>query len=256
MVTLAELFDMDDDNDLPADLPDIFVILTEVELAAGGLVLFEGWQPSHIKGLWYRVNPARPQNKQLRNVHVAPQKHINAKRKQASWNENTKRHDRSTFNKKFGQRADVQDVARAALGLPATAVLEHVVIGAAATQILFENAELRGSKGATLVSAEARSFLDRLLATTPPLTSGLLIQEEMVECAGEDFVIQAVNTGSEVAARVFRKGHPWGYECTADFDVLFDMRVQLGINGVDWLMNAQRNHISEWLEMEMEERSS
>jgi hypothetical protein len=248
MVTLAELFEEDEEDGLPGGWPNIMLTLAEEELGDAGIVVFEGWQPSHIRGLWYRVNPARPQNKQLRNVHVAPKRHINAKRYQASWNENTKRHDRLTFNKKFGSRADVQEVAKVALGLPQTEILEHLTLSSGMARLLIEGTGIRVGEVAALISRESRRFLERHQAATPPLGGDYLIREELVRHGDEDFLIQALNTGNEVVTRIFRQRRPWGCDCSAELDVISDMRAQLGIDGVAWLIDAQKGHIAEWLE--------
>jgi hypothetical protein len=126
-VKLYELFEADDDRDVPADFPWLLLEIPEAQLYQAELLLYEGdWQPSHISGIWYRVDPERPEMKQQRHVHVAAKKHIKISTKQASWNNDTTRHDRKTFNVKLGSQGSYQDVAKTALGLPPETVLEHV----------------------------------------------------------------------------------------------------------------------------------
>nr|CAF05642.1 hypothetical protein [Archangium disciforme] len=136
-MTLYELFEADDDRDVPADFPWLLIEIPEEQLRHAALLLNEGeWRPSHISGIWYRVDPERPAQKQQRHVHVAAKKHIKIPTKQASWNRDTTRHDRKTFNAKLGSQGSYQDVAKTALGLPPEAVLEHVVENPAEQQML------------------------------------------------------------------------------------------------------------------------
>lgn len=67
--------------------------------------------------------------KQDRHVHVAQKRHLRAPNKQASWTDQGRRHDRHSFNKKFGTREDMRDAARLALGLTAGTLLEFMVGG-------------------------------------------------------------------------------------------------------------------------------
>jgi Family of unknown function (DUF6367) len=136
-VKLHELFESDDDRDVPSDFPWLLIEIPEEQLHQAALVLNEGdWQPSHISGIWYRVDPARPEMKQQRHVHVAAKKHIKISTKQASWNSDTTRHDRKTFNAKLGSQGNYQDVAKTALGLPPQTVLEHIVESPAEQQMV------------------------------------------------------------------------------------------------------------------------
>ena len=123
---LSDLFESDD-GDTTADLPWLVIEIPAVELCRARLLLYEGqWRPSEISGIWYRVDPARPEMKQQRHVHVASQKHIKAPTKQASWNTDTTKHDRSTFNDKLGNQGSYQAVAKSALGLSSDTILEHL----------------------------------------------------------------------------------------------------------------------------------
>ena len=103
------------------------MVLTEEELKAVAFSLEESrWTSSHIRGIYLRVDPARPEMKQRRHVHLSTKKHLRSPSQQASWNDNGTRHDRHNFNDKFGSRPDVKDVARVALGLPANTILEKL----------------------------------------------------------------------------------------------------------------------------------
>lgn len=127
MVTLADLFEADIDG--IGNLMDTIVVeVSEMELRQIGLPLNEAhWIPSAVKGLWLRIDAARPEMKQRRHVHVAQKKHIRAPHNQASWNVDQTRHDRNRFDVKFSKRADVQQVARSALGLSPDAILENCI---------------------------------------------------------------------------------------------------------------------------------
>lgn len=139
MVTLREFFESDDDG-IDAPVPEIIVEMAEEELLQLEIPLNESqWIPSAEKGLWLRVDPPRPEMKQRRHVHIAQKKHIRASGEQASWNDDRTRHDYGRFNTQFGARADVQAVARSALGLSPNAVLEHLTSRAARLIVLLES---------------------------------------------------------------------------------------------------------------------
>jgi hypothetical protein len=127
-MTLEELFGADGDDESHATFPYLLLEVDEELLVAAGLQLNErtDWRPSNVKGLVYRIDPARPAMHQKRHVHVAAREHVAAKNKQVSWNDDGGRHDRHSFNDKFGKRTDYRMVARAALKLPPQTVLEWV----------------------------------------------------------------------------------------------------------------------------------
>ncbi len=90
-------------------------------------LLTEGrWQDAKIKGYSYRVDPTNPNIPQLRHVHVAHTKHITARNKQVSWNDDSSRHDRQSFDTNFQGIEKAKQIARTALGLPKDFKLEHV----------------------------------------------------------------------------------------------------------------------------------
>ncbi|MCI4652740.1 DUF6367 family protein [Sphingomonas aquatilis] len=127
-MTLEELFGVEAGAENYAALPYLLLEVDEELLLAANIFLHEGsdWRQSKVKGLVYRIDPVRPDLRQKRHVHIASTKHTAAKNKQVSWNDDGSRHDRHSFNDKFGKRADYRDVARAALGLPTEALLEWV----------------------------------------------------------------------------------------------------------------------------------
>ena len=134
-MTLEEIFETDCDGvgtggAYYEELPHIYVSLPEADLAVFGIPLDEGWRPSKVKGLWYRINPERPQQGTRRNIHISQKKDIPVKDRQASWNVNGTRHDQKSFNIDFGSRKDVRAVAIQALGLdPNKIILENYTRG-------------------------------------------------------------------------------------------------------------------------------
>ena len=54
--------------------------------------------PSKHPDYWMRVDPARPELKQRRHVHIAHKKHLKAKGKQVAWNDDQTRHDKKNFD--------------------------------------------------------------------------------------------------------------------------------------------------------------
>lgn len=141
-MTLAELFGSDESGGLPDDFPWIMLSIPEHILAERQLLLYEGdWRPSDVKGLWFRVDAARPEMKQQRHVHVADKKHIKTPGKQASWNQDMSRHDRHRFDATMGARGNYQSVAKTALGLPDNAILEWRENRAVGQIVLLESAD-------------------------------------------------------------------------------------------------------------------
>ena len=71
---LDEVFTGGDDSGVPVELLPLEIIITEEELLGTGLPILESiWMPSNLKGIVYRIDPARPEMKQLRHVHLAPE---------------------------------------------------------------------------------------------------------------------------------------------------------------------------------------
>jgi len=99
-------------------------------------VIEEGiWKDACISGWSYRVDPADPDKKLQRHVHVAQNKHVSAKNKQRSWNLDGTRHDKHSFNNRATGHETAKTVVRSALGLPSNFKLEHVASG---DQLLLE----------------------------------------------------------------------------------------------------------------------
>lgn len=111
---------------LDEDGVDYFVVELPEEQIASFAILNEGqWVQSDKNGYMQRVDAENPSMNQQRHVHVAKSKHIKNKNKQASWNQDTTKHDRKSFNLKIGSIAVVQSIARQVLGLTKTARLEE-----------------------------------------------------------------------------------------------------------------------------------
>ena len=142
-MTLDEIFKDDEAYPVPEKWPKIVVEITEAELRRAGHQLDESrWTPSCVRGLYQRIDPARPEMRQRRHVHIADKKHLGSAHQQASWNDDGSRHDRHSFNAKFGSRASVRDVARVALGLPDDMILEHLTKVASLLETILEIPEL------------------------------------------------------------------------------------------------------------------
>lgn len=118
----ASASDLEVDSDLR-----ITVVMSIDEFEALSVPLVESrWVPSVSSGLMVRVDPADPRIPLQRHVHVAHRKHTANKTMQSSWNVDSSRHDKKTFNSKFGGQQAYQDAARAALGLDPETTLEWV----------------------------------------------------------------------------------------------------------------------------------
>jgi hypothetical protein len=154
-----ELFEEGDLEGLPASLPLIELLLTDQELTYFGPIVEGQWMPSKVKGLWVRVDPARPEIHLPRHVHVAQAKHIKAKDMQASWDIYGRRHDGHRFSDKFGARNNVQNAARQALGLPATTKLESVGHSMLELRRLVEDALYDEQQPTRLCTESARQLL-------------------------------------------------------------------------------------------------
>jgi len=85
-----------------------------------------GWFESGKKDWMVRVDPAEPENKIQRHAHIARSKHINNKNMQAAWNQDRSKHDKKTFNTSIGNLKVVQSIAKDALKLDPSIVLEKV----------------------------------------------------------------------------------------------------------------------------------
>jgi hypothetical protein len=89
-------------------------------------VIEEGvWKKGAVAGYSYRVDPADPEKKLQRHVHVGKDKHTSAKNKQWSWNIDGSKHDKHSFNPSQNGLEKAKIVARAALGLKPDYKLDH-----------------------------------------------------------------------------------------------------------------------------------
>jgi hypothetical protein len=109
-------------------VPPCLVQLSEDAFDQLGLSALEEskWTPSKRPDYWMRVDPARPELKQRRHVHIAHKKHLKAKGKQVAWNDDQTRHDKKNFDSSFKGMAAAHDIAKTALGLSADAILETI----------------------------------------------------------------------------------------------------------------------------------
>ena len=124
---------------------DQVVLLVPARQVPQAALLAEGrWVLSGKQDWMVRVDPADPATPTQRHVHIARAKHTTAKNQQASWNEDRTRHDRISFNVSVGALSVVQNLAKAALGLPSEVVLEHVSLArqGLAESTVAEQAEL------------------------------------------------------------------------------------------------------------------
>lgn len=90
-------------------------------------ILHEGnWKESPFNNqLMFRLDPENTGTRTMRHVHVADRRNTANKTQQASWNTDRTRHDKKSFNSRVGGLSDVQNTARAALGLSDDVILEH-----------------------------------------------------------------------------------------------------------------------------------
>ncbi|AME26335.1 DUF6367 family protein [Burkholderia sp. PAMC 26561] len=110
----------------PVDIEEIWVTVSKDVLNMYSVVLESIWQPSARSGWSYRIDPEDPNLPLQRHIHIAKDKHTSSKKMQASWNVDGSRHDRKTFNVSIGSQNFVRDLARSALKLRPSIVLEHL----------------------------------------------------------------------------------------------------------------------------------
>lgn len=100
---------------------------SDLTLILQNALLNEGrWVPAGTKDWMLRIDAENPSIRGQRHVHIAREKHVNAKNMQAAWNQDATRHDRASFNDKVGSLNAVQDIARKALDLGDDVVLEEM----------------------------------------------------------------------------------------------------------------------------------
>ncbi len=116
-----------------------------IESIKKSFLLNEGrWVDSNKKG--YKIRIDKPTNHtQKLHVHIAKDKHINAKTKQVSWNDDGTRHDKKSFNQKLGNSPTVQNIAKQALDLDDSIILEDYV--PTKLGLILENIDLKHQLG-------------------------------------------------------------------------------------------------------------
>jgi hypothetical protein len=143
------------------DFDHLLVVLNEFEFSQLRVALQESqWIESDVRGISYRIDPARPEMKQNRHIHIAPTNKLNAKNQQVAWNDNGTRHDKKTFNRELGSRRAIKDLAHRTLGLPAEIVLEYISANATGGRALLNEAhevandcEVLASTGTQILAA-------------------------------------------------------------------------------------------------------
>ncbi len=83
------------------------------------------WRPSSEKGYWQRLDTPNFNFEKI-HIHIAKQKHIKAKSKQVSWNNDGTRHDKKSFNNNFKGMETAKRIARNVLGLSSDFHLENI----------------------------------------------------------------------------------------------------------------------------------
>jgi hypothetical protein len=128
---------------------DYFVLEVPGNLVPELALVNEGrWVQSGKKDWMVRVDAENSSIKQQRHVHTARAKHINSKTMQASWNQDTTRHDNKTFNSKIGSLKVVQSIAKQALNLSDDICLEEL---SRAANVLLQLNESLGVEGMPIV---------------------------------------------------------------------------------------------------------
>lgn len=122
----------------------IIVIVDNADKDKISLITEGDWRPSSEKGYWQRLDTPKFDFEQL-HVHIAKQKHINAKSKQVSWNVDGTRHDKKSFNQNFNGMETAKKIARNALGLSSDFQLENIQEPKEG-ELLLENIEYLPSK--------------------------------------------------------------------------------------------------------------
>ncbi len=110
----------------PANIDNFYIVVevSDRDYKSIGQPLLEGiWKDASVKGYKVRVDaPHTPDGK--RHVHIAHAKHTKSKNKQVSWNDDTTRHDKKSFDDNFNGLERAKEIARKELGLGDNAVLE------------------------------------------------------------------------------------------------------------------------------------
>jgi hypothetical protein len=137
----------------------IIIIVDRIHYALLEIPLNESWwEPSSERGYCQRVDKAHFDHDRL-HVHLAQQKHINAKNKQVSWNDDGTRHDRSTFNVNMVGMERAKRAARNALGLPKDAYLECLSVPYEGELLLESVENLPSNANAYIFKVTDQTFL-------------------------------------------------------------------------------------------------
>lgn len=104
-------------------------------------LLDEGQWRQGEANLYYRIDPMNPSIPLNRHVHITDKKHISAKSRQVSWDDEGHRHDRGTFDTNFKGMERAKDLARRVLKLPDDVVIEDVKGAAEKLIFLYESGE-------------------------------------------------------------------------------------------------------------------
>jgi hypothetical protein len=122
--------------------PEIIVEVPESVLRRSGLDLTEGqWRADNQSGLMYRIEPARPEMRQRRHIHVSHPKHASAPGKQVSWNADGSRHDARSFDASFNGLQGARDLTKRLLKLGPDVKLEDVNAAEAIVDRLLESTD-------------------------------------------------------------------------------------------------------------------
>lgn len=109
-------------NDAESEIDYLVLVMSEKDLTKCSIILESDWKPAGYKDFMVRVDSAKPENSQQRHVHVSRKKHTSAKNKQVSWNQDSTRHDKKSFNEPLGKQNAVRNIAANILGVKATAL--------------------------------------------------------------------------------------------------------------------------------------
>ncbi|WP_462247382.1 DUF6367 family protein [Ekhidna sp.] len=93
------------------------------------------WDDSGYKGYKIRFDKAHS-SKGLDHVHIARDKHINAKNKQVAWNKDGSKHDKKSFNSNFHGMNKAKEIASKALGIKKSKLKESASQDSTANLIL------------------------------------------------------------------------------------------------------------------------
>lgn len=127
-------------NDAESEIDYLVLLMTIEDLEKCSLVLESNWKAAGYKDFVVRIDHADPENNQQRHVHISREKHISAKNKQVSWNQDSTRHDKKSFFEPLGKQKAVRNIAANLLDVSATALEAfNYTQDSNTTQMLFES---------------------------------------------------------------------------------------------------------------------